>query len=88
MTMPSGRKRTAGKQSSELKRERMELRVAASAKQLIGQAMAVSGLTAGDFAHEGARRVLDDHQRRVLAGRDRFLFSMRLLIRRRGLRSS
>lgn len=49
MTMPSGRKRTAGKQSSELKRERMELRVAASAKQLIGQAMAVSGLTAGDL---------------------------------------
>ena len=33
--------------SRELKKERIELRVAASAKELIQQAMAVSGLTAG-----------------------------------------
>ena len=55
----------------ELKKERIELRVAASAKDLIQRAMAVSGLTAGDLAYEGARRVLDEHQRMVLTGADR-----------------
>jgi uncharacterized protein (DUF1778 family) len=58
----------------ELKRERIELRVAASAKQLIKRAMAVSGLTAGDLAYEGARRVLDEHGRMVLTGKDRDAF--------------
>jgi uncharacterized protein (DUF1778 family) len=58
----------------ELKRERIELRVAASAKELIRRAMAVSGLTAGDLAYEGARRVLDEHDRMVLAGNDRDAF--------------
>lgn len=50
----------------ELKKERIELRVAASAKDLIQRAMAVSGLTAGDLAYEGARRVLDEHERMLL----------------------
>jgi uncharacterized protein (DUF1778 family) len=36
--------------------------------------MAVSGLTAGDLAYEGARRVLADHERMVLAGADREAF--------------
>ena len=58
----------------ELKRERIELRVAPSAKQLIQRAMAVSGLTAGDLAYEGARRVLDEHERMVLIGADRDAF--------------
>jgi uncharacterized protein (DUF1778 family) len=58
----------------ELKRERIELRVAASAKDLIQRAMAISGLTAGDLAYEGARRVLDEHQRMVLTGADRDAF--------------
>jgi len=58
----------------ELKKERIELRVAASAKELIQRAMAVSGLTAGDLAYEGARRVLDEHQRLVLTGADRDAF--------------
>ncbi len=59
----------------ELKKDRLELRVAASAKALIQRAMAVSGLTAGDLAYEGARRVLDEHERMVLTGvnRDAFL---------------
>jgi len=76
MTTSLGRKQPAGKRPSshELKRERIELRVAASAKQLIQRAMAVSGLTAGDLAFEGARRVLDEHQRMVLTGRDRDAF--------------
>jgi uncharacterized protein (DUF1778 family) len=64
-------KKPAGR---EVKRERIELRVAASAKQLIKRAMAVSGLTAGDLAYEGARRVLDEHGRMVLTGRDRDAF--------------
>jgi uncharacterized protein (DUF1778 family) len=58
----------------ELKKERIELRVAASAKELIQRAMTVSGLTAGDLAYEGARRVLDEHQRMILTGADRDAF--------------
>lgn len=58
----------------ELKKERIELRIAPSAKQLIQRAMAVSGLTAGDLAYEGARRVLDEHERMVLLGADRDAF--------------
>jgi uncharacterized protein (DUF1778 family) len=58
----------------ELKNERIELRVAASAKELIQRAMTVSGLTAGDLAYEGARRVLDEHQRMTLSGADRDAF--------------
>jgi uncharacterized protein (DUF1778 family) len=58
----------------ELKKERLELRVAPSAKLLIQRAMAVSGLTAGDLAYEGARRVLDEHERMVLVGADREVF--------------
>jgi len=56
------------------KRERIELRVTASAEQLIRRAMAVTGLTAGDLACEGARRVLDDHGCMVLTGKDRDAF--------------
>src|SRR3954464_5382866 len=58
----------------ELKKERIELRVAPSAKELIQRAMAVSGLTAGDLAYEGGRRVLDEHERMVLVGADRDAF--------------
>ena len=58
----------------ELKKERIELRVAPSAKLVIQRAMEVSGLTAGDLAYEGARRVLDEHERMVLVGADRDAF--------------
>jgi len=64
MTVASRRKTPV----RELKKDRLELRVAASAKVLIQRAMAVSGLTAGDLAYEGARRVLDEHERMVLTG--------------------
>lgn len=62
------------KSNHEIKRERIELRVGASAKELIQRAMAVTGLTAGDLAYEGARRVLDEHERMVLTGADREAF--------------
>src|SRR5262245_19394909 len=58
----------------ELKKERIELRVAPSAKLVIQRAMAVTGLTAGDLAYEGARRVLEEHERMLLAGADRDAF--------------
>lgn len=58
----------------ELKAERIELRVTPSAKALIKRAMTVSGLTAGDLAYEGARRMLDEHERMVLVGADRDAF--------------
>lgn len=60
--------------SSALKKERVELRVTRSAKMVIRRAMAVSGLSAGDLAYEGARRVLDEHDRLVLTGSDRDAF--------------
>jgi uncharacterized protein (DUF1778 family) len=59
---------------AERKTGRLELRVAPSAKALIQRAMAVSGLTAGDLAYEGARRVLDEHERMMLTGADREAF--------------
>lgn len=62
------------KSLDETKRERIELRVGPSAKKLIKRAMAVTGLTAGDLAYEGARRVLDEHERLVLTGADREAF--------------
>ena len=63
----------------ELKKARIELRVAVSAKRLIQRAMAASGLTAGDLAYEGARRVLDEHERMVLTGADRDAFLKAIL---------
>jgi len=65
---------SAKRATREFKKERIELRVAASAKELIQRAMAVSGLTAGDLTYEGARRVLDEHQRMILTGADRDAF--------------
>ncbi|MBG0792394.1 DUF1778 domain-containing protein [Methylocystis sp. H62] len=67
------------KSDREIKRERIELRVGASAKELIQRAMAVTGLTAGDLAYEGARRVLDEHERMVLTGADREVFFQALM---------
>ena len=56
------------REDSEPKRERMELRVTRSAKALIQRAAAVSGLSAGDLAYEGARRVLASHEHMELTG--------------------
>ena len=58
----------------EFKTQRLELRVAPSAKRVIQEAMSVTGLAAGDLAVEGARRLLDEHQRMVLQGADRDAF--------------
>jgi uncharacterized protein (DUF1778 family) len=58
----------------ERKTERIELRTTPSARELIERAAACSGLTAGDLAYEGARRVLEDHQRMTLADEDRTVF--------------
>lgn len=60
--------------SKEHKTQRLELRVAPSVRKVIEQAIAVSGLAAGDLAYEGARRVLEDHERMALAGADREAF--------------
>lgn len=54
--------------SSEPKRERMELRVTSAAKAMIQRAAAVSGLSAGDLAYEGARQVLASHEHMELVG--------------------
>jgi uncharacterized protein (DUF1778 family) len=64
--MSTARRTTA----RELKTERMELRVSPSARRVIEKATAISGLAAGDLAYEGARRVLEDHERMVLRGDD------------------
>ncbi len=58
----------------ERKTERIELRVAPSVRRLIEQATAVSGLAAGDLAYEGARHILEEHERMVLRDADREVF--------------
>jgi uncharacterized protein (DUF1778 family) len=60
--------------SRERKTERLELRVAPSVRKVIEEATAVSGLAAGDLVYEGARRILEDHDRLVLRGEDREIF--------------
>jgi uncharacterized protein (DUF1778 family) len=71
--MPSTRKKPVSPKR-EFKTQRIELRLAPSAKKVIQQAMSVTGLAAGDLAYEGARRLLDEHQRMVLSGADRDAF--------------
>ncbi len=71
--MPSARKKPRSPKR-EYKSERLELRLAPSAKRIIQQAMSVTGLAAGDLAYEGARRLLDEHQRMVLSKSDRDAF--------------
>jgi uncharacterized protein (DUF1778 family) len=71
--MPSAHKKPASSKR-EYKTQRLELRLAPSAKKLIQQAMSVTGLAAGDLAYEGARRLLAEHQRMVLSGADRDAF--------------
>jgi uncharacterized protein (DUF1778 family) len=52
----------------------MELRVAPSVRKIIQRATAISGMAAGDLAYEGARRILEEHERVVLRGADRDTF--------------
>src|SRR5258707_10854466 len=73
MIMPSAHKKSPSPKR-EYKTQRLELRLAPSAKKVIQQAMSVTGLAAGDLAYEGARRILDEHQRMVLSGADRDAF--------------
>jgi uncharacterized protein (DUF1778 family) len=61
-------------QARERKTARMELRVAPSVRELIERATVVSGLAAGDLAYEGARRILEEHERMALRGADREAF--------------
>jgi uncharacterized protein (DUF1778 family) len=77
--MASSTKRKTRATDRPLKTERLELRLAPEAKKLIQRAISVSGLAAGDLAYEGARRVLDEHQRMVLTGADRDAFLQALL---------
>jgi uncharacterized protein (DUF1778 family) len=71
--LPPAHKKPASSKR-EYKTQRLELRLAPSAKKVIQQAMSVTGLAAGDLAYEGARRLLDEHQRMVLSGADRDAF--------------
>jgi uncharacterized protein (DUF1778 family) len=71
--MPPTRKKPSATKR-ERKTQRLELRVAPSAKKLIQQAASLTGLAAGDLAYEGARRLLDEHQRMILSGADRDAF--------------
>jgi uncharacterized protein (DUF1778 family) len=52
----------------------MELRIPPSEKEFIRRAMAISGRSAAELAYDGAKRVLEEHERMVLAGRDRDAF--------------
>jgi uncharacterized protein (DUF1778 family) len=63
----------------ERKTERLKLRLAPSAKQVIQQAKAATGLGAAELAYEGARRVLEEHEGMILTGADRDAFLDALL---------
>jgi uncharacterized protein (DUF1778 family) len=63
----------------ERKTERLELRVSPSTRRLIERATALSGMAAGDLALEGARRIVEEHERMVLRGEDRDVFLRALL---------
>ncbi|HEY4668753.1 MAG TPA: DUF1778 domain-containing protein [Tepidiformaceae bacterium] len=71
--------RQASQEEPERKTDRLELRVTPSAKEVIQRAAAVSGLTPGDLAYEGARSVLEQHERMHLTGADRDAFLAALL---------
>lgn len=70
---------TSAIRRAETKSERLELRVTPSAKRLIQQAAAVSGLSAADLAYEGARRILSEHEHMELTEADRKIFLEALL---------
>lgn len=70
---------TSKRTRSELKSERLELRVTPSVRSVILRATALSGLSAADLAYEGARRVLDEHERMELTEADRKVFLEALL---------
>ncbi len=71
--------RQAARRQPERKTERVELRVSPSARRLIERATAISGLAAGDLALEGARRIVEEHERMVLRGEDREVFLQAIL---------
>jgi uncharacterized protein (DUF1778 family) len=52
----------------------MHRRAVCDMRATMREVRSVSGLTAGDLAYEGARRVLDERQRKVLTGADRDAF--------------
>ena len=54
--------------------ERLITYVTPSAKAVIRRATAISGLAVGDFAYQGARRVLQDRERIALARKNRAAF--------------
>ena len=62
----------------ERKMERMDVRIAPSAKRAIERAAALSGRTLSAFVVEAsyreARRIVTDESRMVLSGRDRKVF--------------
>jgi len=70
------------KTAHEQKTVRFELRVSPAApavKETIQRAMAVSGLTAGDIAYQGARQILKEHEQILLIGEDKQAFLDTLL---------
>jgi uncharacterized protein (DUF1778 family) len=46
---------------------------------VIEQASSLSGLAAGDLAYEGARRIVEEHERMELRGEDRDAFLAAIL---------
>ena len=67
------------KTAHEQKTVRLELRVSPAVKETIQRAMAVSGLTAGDIAYQGARQILKEHEQILLIGEDKQAFLDTLL---------
>lgn len=70
---------TSPLRSGERKTERLASRVTPAVKEIIERASAVSGLSAGDLAYEGARRILAEQEVMRITGADQEAFLAALL---------
>ena len=72
--MAKAARRSATSRDKALSTARMELRVPPAAKEFIQRAMAISGRSAAELVYEGAKRVLEEHERMELTGANREAF--------------
>ncbi len=77
--MKSGMAPAPPKEARAPKTARLELRVSVPERELLQRASALTGLTLGDLACEGARAAIERHERLRLrdADREAFLLSVR-----------
>ena len=72
MASPARRSNQGNEAPGDIRKsERMELRVTPAVRDAIQRASALSGLSAGDVAYQGARQILDEFEVWHITGADR-----------------